>query len=135
MGLALLAVIGLVFIGWQRRPAEVAIRNGVGLLLLLNPTLYPWYAQSLVGPMALAWRRGPSLWAVAALLALPTSYEVVDAYQAEGRWAPALWPILLLGVMVSAGLIADRLSKRVTVSVPRSDSESIGDEHAEVACE
>lgn len=99
------AMLGLLAITWLslHRSRVRAAQESLGAWLFVTPTLYPWYATTLAPLTALR----PTPWAIALLAILPTSYEVIDAYQAEGVWAPASWPLFLVAlVWAGAGLSA-----------------------------
>ncbi len=95
-GIALIVLVAL------RRPLVQGSQEVLGVALAANPTLYPWYAAALAPLVALR----PSAWAIALLAVLPTSYEVLDAYQSRGEWTPASWPIVLIGLAPIAAALA-----------------------------
>ena len=77
--------------------------DALGVQLLVSPVLYPWYGLSVAGVGPVVGAR----WPVWLLAALPLSYEVIDGYQAAGRWAPALWPVLAVALAWAVGLAHD----------------------------
>jgi hypothetical protein len=97
-GFASIALIALL-----RKDFARATADALGLSLAVSPVIYPWYGTSLASLVALA----PRAWTLFALCVLPTSYEVLDAFHAHGRWAPARWPMHLLAAAVCAGLLVD----------------------------
>ncbi len=111
--LALLAFgLALVLVMAWRRPLVAAMQEAFGATLAVSPTLYPWYASALAPLVALR----PTAWSVALVAVLPTSYEVLDAYQARGEWLPAQWPIVLVAV---APLVAT-LARSILTTRPSS---------------
>lgn len=77
--------------------------DALGVQLLVSPVLYPWYGLSVAGVGPVVGAR----WPVWLLAALPLSYEVIDGYQAAGRWSPALWPVLAVALAWAVGLAHD----------------------------
>ena len=100
-GLGLLAL--LLLAGLLRR-SVLSLQEGVvgalALLLALSPVAFPWYLLPLASVVALAPHGSLLLW----LLLAPFSYEVLDAFDAHGAWAPARWPPLLVGLGWLVGL-------------------------------
>lgn len=101
--LALGGIASIVLISLRRRAIEANTVGAMGLGLAVSPVIYPWYGMSLAVTAPLS----PRGWAALALAVLPCSYEVLDAYQSRGRWAPARWPMTLLVVAVVIGWTID----------------------------
>jgi len=80
--------------------------DALGVQLLVSPVLYPWYGLSLSGVFPLVGAR----WPVWLLATLPLSYEVIDGFQAAGRWEPAMWPMVLVALAWAAGIAHDVLA-------------------------
>jgi hypothetical protein len=117
---ALLALgVGTVALIAWRRPLIAAAQEAFAASLALSPTLYPWYASTLVPLTALR----PTTWSIVLLAVLPTSYEVIDAYQARGDWQPAFWPIALVALaplvtVLGQSVAATRLARDRAVERP-----------------
>lgn len=107
-GLAVVGLLSIALISLRRKDIAANTVGAMGLSLAVSPVIYPWYGTSLAAALPLAPRR----WAVFALAVLPTSYEVLDAYQSHGRWSPAWWPMGLLAASVMVGLSFDVWSSR-----------------------
>lgn len=114
---ALLALgIGAVALIAWRRPLIAAAQEAFAASLAFSPTLYPWYASTLVPLTALR----PTTWSIVLLAVLPTSYEVVDAYQRRGDWQPAVWPVALIALaplvaVLGQSVAATRLARHRAV--------------------
>lgn len=102
-GLAAAGMLAIVAVSLRRGGAARNVRDALGVSLATSPVLYPWYGLPTAGVVAFA----PSAWAIALLVALPCSYEVLDAYQAAGVWAPARWPVALNAAAMLAGVAVD----------------------------
>ena len=74
-----------------------------GVSLAVSPVLYPWYAM----PLAVTAGFAPSAWALALGAVAPVSYEVLDAWQRDGQWAPARYPVALIAAAVAVGVAVD----------------------------
>ncbi|MFO0602849.1 MAG: glycosyltransferase 87 family protein [Polyangiales bacterium] len=97
-GVALAALIAL-----RRGPFARNARDVAGVALAASPVLYPWYAM----PAAALAGFAPSRWALAVGAVAPVSYEVLDAWQRDGRWAPARYPVALIALVALVALAAD----------------------------
>jgi hypothetical protein len=106
--LALAGVLVTVALSLRRGPVARNVRDALLVQLVVSPVAYPWYGMSLAVACAFA----PSAAALAVLTALPFSYEVVDAYQATGRWTPAHWPLHLTTAAFALGLVVDAARAR-----------------------
>jgi len=101
-----LAGVGLVaaaLVALRRGPFARNARDVAGVSLAVSPVLYPWYTM----PLAVTAGFAPSAWALALCAVAPVSYEVLDAWQREGRWAPARYPAALLAAAAAAGVGVD----------------------------
>lgn len=73
-------------------------------ILATSPVLFPWYALGVLPLIALA----PSGILVGWISALPFTYEVIDAFDLSGVWAPSEWPGWVLLSSVGLGMVVDR---------------------------
>lgn len=78
-----------------------AMSRALGLLLALSPVVFPWYLV----PLAALFPLAPTAWVALWITLHPLTYEVIDAFDAAGRWEPAGWPL----VLVAAGWIGAAL--------------------------
>lgn len=101
LGLAGIAAAAL----FAMRPGPLArnARDVAGVGLVASPVLYPWYAMPVAALAGLA----PSRWALAVCAVAPMSYEVLDGWQREGRWAPARYPVVFVALALLAGIVSD----------------------------
>lgn len=95
--------------------AGLARSNWVGGLqlalaapLLFSPVVFPWYLCLLVPAMALQ----PRVWLLAWVSAVPLGYEVLDRFEAEGVWMPAVWPLWAVALAWLLGVGADVWRRR-----------------------
>lgn len=103
---AVLGVCGLLgFAAFGLRPGPIArnLRDAFAVGLLVSPVLYPWYGMTLAALSAFA----PTAWSWGLFAALPLSYEVLDGYQATGRWTPQRWPMYAIVASVLVGALID----------------------------
>lgn len=107
-GLGAAGLLAIALIALLRKDIARATRDAAGAFLAVSPVIYPWYGTTLASLTGLA----PSAWAALALLAMPLSYEVLDAFQARGVWAPARWPMDALSAAFLAGLALDAWRRR-----------------------
>jgi len=98
VGLVAAVLVALRSGGFARNARDVA-----GVSVAVSPVLYPWYAM----PLAVTVGFAPSTWALALCAAAPVSYEVLDAWQREGRWAPGRYPVALIAAVVAVGVVVD----------------------------
>jgi len=83
---------------WRRRFSVVqASAGGIGLFLLLSPTLHPWYLTWIVPFLALRSRRASPAWCWLVAVA-PLLYWPVAAWQSMRVWREPvwLWPMVAL---------------------------------------
>ncbi|WP_237707101.1 hypothetical protein [Pseudoalteromonas sp. BSi20652] len=73
----------------------LCMQAALALPLILSPVLFPWYLLPLVPLLALR----PNIYLLAWLLLMPMTYEVLGNFLCCQQWQPALWPVVLLGVL------------------------------------
>ncbi|MEM7412695.1 MAG: hypothetical protein AAF430_20860 [Myxococcota bacterium] len=87
---------------WSARRGSVVSGVQIALLapLALSPVVFPWYLSALVPGLAAA----PSVPMLAWISLHPLTYEVLNGFQASGRWDPADWPLVAIagGVGIAA---------------------------------
>jgi hypothetical protein len=105
----LLGIAGLGAIGWLARGGEpwLAAFAALALPMLLGPVCFPWYLAVLVPLLAMR----PTWFGIAWLAAAPLTYEVIDRFDATGRWEPARWPLYVLATAWLVGLAIDVLER------------------------
>lgn len=106
----LLAVAVCAFVWWRWDPhtrPERSLAMGLTLVLFFSPVMFPWYLISLAAllpffatPVLVAW-----------CLAVPFTYEVIDRFEKEGIWEPALWPLWLIALSLLLPWIGQRLKR------------------------
>jgi hypothetical protein len=101
--LPLAALIGaaallLAATGFARRPAAA-----LAAPMIASPIVFPWYLSPLVPAMVAAPSFAVLLWTLSA----PLTYEVIDAFDASGIWAPKAWPLVVMAAAVTGGAVAD----------------------------
>ena len=108
----------LMFSGWmiltqrlQNKAVEMLLSAIFVWGLATSPVLFPWYALSVLPLLALA----PSGILLGWTSALPFTYEVIDAFDLSGVWAPSVWPQILLVLCAGLGMAIDRKMKRQVV--------------------
>jgi hypothetical protein len=74
--------------------------------MIASPIVFPWYLSPLVPAMAAA----PSFALLFWTLSAPLTYEVIDAFDAGGIWAPQAWPLVAMAAAVMGGAVADMLT-------------------------
>lgn len=88
-----------------RRDLIMGMQCGLALPLVISPVVFPWYLMVLVPLIAAR----PTVTGILWLTTLPFIYEVLDNFNANGVWAPADWPVWLIGAGWLAGLLFDKL--------------------------
>ena len=113
LGVFLLGIAALIA---RIRPVAAMIL-ALAAPLLISPIGFAWYALALAPLAALPLHIGPAstdrqaglpsaaLWSWMGLA--PFSYEVLDRFNAAGHWAPADWPIIVLGSGLALGFSLD----------------------------
>jgi hypothetical protein len=117
LSLLFLAFIGLSLVAWttgyksknEQEPSLNirALQWTLCIPLLLSPVVFPWYLMPLVPLFVLS----PSVFLLLWLSLLPFTYEVLNQFASCQIWAPASWPITLLGLGMLCGLLLDWLIK------------------------
>lgn len=74
----------------------------VALPLLLSPVVFPWYLMPLVPLLTLYPNRYFIIW----ILLMPLTYEVIGQFSCCHIWAPASWPVWLVGLLQLTALLA-----------------------------
>ncbi|WP_457934770.1 glycosyltransferase 87 family protein [Pseudoalteromonas sp. SCSIO 43210] len=77
------------------------MQAALALPLMLSPVLFPWYLLPLVPLLALR----PNIYLLTWLLLMPMTYEVLGNFLCCQQWQPALWPVVLLGVLYALTLL------------------------------
>jgi len=85
--LAVIVVLATLIIGWRARSATAAAMGCLVTLLLLNPTLFPWYLVPIVALLPL--HPDPGMILFSGLVAL--TYLPLPAYRATGVWSLPGW--------------------------------------------
>ena len=67
----------------------------LALPLILSPVVFPWYLMPLVPLVALQ----PNGYLLAWLILMPFTYQVLDQFLCCQVWQPAMWPVVLLGLL------------------------------------
>ena len=105
-------------LGWMiltHRSKNQAVEKLLALIfawgLATSPVLFPWYALSLLPLLALA----PSGILIGWTSALPFTYEVIDAFDLSGVWAPSIWPQIVLVLSTVLGMVIHGISEREVV--------------------
>jgi hypothetical protein len=122
LALAAAGLLGIAVVSLRRNLGK-AVRDALGVGLVVSPVLYPWYGMPLAGAVVFA----PSAWALGALAALPLSYEVLDGYQARGVWTPHRWPMHTITVVFFAGLALDLARALVALASRRRSRDNLAD--------
>jgi hypothetical protein len=110
--IAIVTVLGAVAL-WQARRQQDVARYAyivIGAVLLLSPTVYPWYVTWIVPFIALFRSRA---WLVFTGLVI-ASYWVWVPFKAGGEWAPPLWVLLVEYLPFYALLAVELLRDRRT---------------------
>lgn len=108
-GVALASLCALAVLA-PRRPSGLLVRDGLAAVLLLSPVVFPWYLTLLVPTLALQ----PSLPLFAWTILHPLTYEVLDRYESTGAWAPASWPLVIVGAGAAAAFAFERFRRSRT---------------------
>jgi len=73
------------------------------LPLLFSPVIFPWYLLPLIPLLSLK----PNMFLLFWIICLPFLYEVLGQFTCCQYWAPANWPVHLIGVGLILGLLID----------------------------
>lgn len=105
--LVIAAALALLLFAFALVRARTHIIQGITLglcaPLLFSPVLFPWYLCALLPLLALA----PSAFLLTWVSIAPLTYEVLDGFALNGVWAPAVWPLWALALVLAAGLVSD----------------------------
>lgn len=111
----LLSLSLIVFFAWRTAQKNSNGKNSDSLLmymqwtlitpLLLSPVVFPWYLLPLVPLFALR----PNVFLASWMILLPVTYEVLNQFACCNNWAPQQWPVTLLALGLSTGLLIDRV--------------------------
>jgi hypothetical protein len=103
---------------WRRRCSVVeACAGGIGLFLVLSPTLHPWYLTWIVPFLALSSRRASSAWCWLVAVA-PILYWPVAAWQSQGIWREPLWMWPLVALPFLALLLWELAAASAATAAP-----------------
>jgi len=100
---AFVAYFTIAFMLWQRLKTRgtdyqdslmASLQAAMAIPLIISPVIFPWYLLPLLAIFALR----PSLPLIIWSLAIPTLYEVLSQFVCCQNWAPANWPIHLIGI-------------------------------------
>ncbi len=107
--LALVAYLTIAFLLWQSLKTKgtdsqklliVSLQAVMAIPLIVSPVIFPWYLLPLLAILALR----PNLPLIVWSLAIPTLYEVLSQFVCCQNWAPANWPIHLIGISLVIAL-------------------------------
>lgn len=101
--LRIAAVVTLLMLAWSTK-AERPLLVAASAPLIASPVVFPWYLCTVAALLALE----ASPYALAWTLTMPLTYEVIDRFDVDGSWFPALWPVQLTLVLVGALLLQRR---------------------------
>ena len=96
---------------FKKRSPEMLLGLILAWGLATSPVLFPWYALSLLPLLTLA----PSGILIGWTSALPFTYEVIDAFDLSGVWAPSGWPLIVLVLSTVLGMVMDGINEREAV--------------------
>ena len=95
--LVLLAYAGIVFYMLQSRNINddliLCLQYAMAIPLLVSPVIFPWYLLPLLVLLALR----PNLPLIVWSISMPFLYEVLSQFLCCQHWAPADWPVHLIG--------------------------------------
>jgi alpha-1,6-mannosyltransferase len=104
--LALLLVLLLLGSAWlARRDLARAVQLALAAPLLISPVVFPWYLSVLLPALVLR----PHAVLLAWICVAPVSYEVLNAYDSSGIWAPAVWPLWAIAASWLLGAVLQRV--------------------------
>ena len=94
-------VLGWGLFGWWGRRLDFPRLAQVflGWLFFVSPVLFPWYLVVLLPLLSIA----PSAILIGWLTVAPFTYEVIDAFDVSGVWAPSEWPMWVTVVTLGMG--------------------------------
>lgn len=90
---------------WANRGSDIAsaVQLALAAPLLVSPVTFPWYLCALLPAILMRPRWALLVW----LSVAPLTYEVLNAFDSTGVWAPALWPLWVIATCVAVALLAD----------------------------
>lgn len=91
-GIAAAVALGGTLAWRHRTDALRTMTIALTTLLACTPVIFPWYLLVLV-PL---WAMRPSAFGMLWMLTLPLTYEVLDAFERDGTWTPATWPLAVI---------------------------------------
>ena len=75
----------------------------LGWAFFVSPVLFPWYLVVLLPLLSVA----PSAILIGWLSIVPFTYEVIDAFDSSGVWAPSEWPMWATVITLGLGIAID----------------------------
>lgn len=103
------AMLGACWLAHRRRLGPALVLAACAPYLA-SPVVFPWYLATAAALLGLA----PSLAVMAWMTALPLTYEVIDRFDLDYSWHPAVWPIFVVVAAVAlAALPWRRLQRKV----------------------
>ena len=85
--------------------------------LMISPVIFPWYLLPLMALLALR----PNLLVIAWSLSIPLLYEVLGQFACCDNWAPADWPIHIIGLSLIVAAITPFIATRLTQRIASAD--------------
>jgi len=87
----------------------ISLQAAMAVPLIISPVIFPWYLLPLMAVLALR----PNLPLIVWSLFIPTLYEVLGQFACCQNWAPADWPIHIIGLslLVALGISLLRLRR------------------------
>ena len=82
---------------------SISVQLALAAPLLVSPVTFPWYLCAFLPALLMRPRFSTLLW----VSAVPLSYEVLNAFDSTGVWAPATWPLWVIGFSILLGLLVD----------------------------
>jgi len=69
--------------------------------LIISPVIFPWYLLPLMALLALR----PNVFMIVWSLSIPLLYEAIGQFTCCNNWAPADWPIHIIGLSLIASIV------------------------------
>lgn len=82
---------------------STSVQLALAAPLLVSPVTFPWYLCAFLPALLMRPRFSTLIW----VSAVPLSYEVLNAFDSTGVWAPATWPLWVIGFSILLGLLVD----------------------------
>lgn len=102
----LIVVLVGISIRARSRGWAALVPRALAAPLLVSPVVFPWYLAPLVPAVALC----PSAFMLAWLGTVPLLNEAIDRFMVTGIWAPAAWPVALIGSAMLIGGSVDLIA-------------------------